>query len=55
MGKKILKSSEVHTLSRNWTQRFTLNQIDVMNEARSGQGCSLLTSDRSEILVSGGR
>ena len=53
LGKTILKSSEVHTMSRNWTQKFNLRKIDDMDVARSGHGCSLLTSDRSQIIVSG--
>ena len=40
-------------MSRNWTQRFTLNKITDMEVARSGHGCSLLTSDRSQVIVSG--
>ena len=53
LGHEILKSSEIHSMSRNWTQRFTLNKIADMELARSGHGCSLLTSDRSQVIVSG--
>ena len=56
-GKEILKSSELHTDTwdawRNWTQRLNLKKIPDMGVARSGHGCSLLTSDRSQVIVSG--
>ena len=40
-------------MSRNWTQKFNARKINDMDVARSGHGCSLLTSDRSQIIVSG--
>ena len=63
----ILKSTEYRSLNRNWTvtyhkaedykARYTGGrgtQLADMSQARSGHGCSLLTSDRSKIIVSGG-
>ena len=34
LGREILKSSEVHTISRNWTQRSNLQKINDMDVAR---------------------
>ena len=63
----ILNSTEYQSISRNWTVTYHKDEdyrvrynrgrgtrLADMSQARSGHGCSLLTSDRSKIIVSGG-
>jgi len=57
--KTILQTTEHFTVSTNWTVWFGKNswsskKLAHMIEARSGHSCTLLTSDRSLVLVSGG-
>ena len=58
-NKTILKSTEYFSISKNWTVESGKSQYRGNKEladmlvSRSGHACSLLTSQRSKILVSG--
>lgn len=57
--KKILKSTEYFVLSFNWTRKYdqpsyhSSGKLAEMLTSRSGHACSLLTSDRAKIIVTG--
>ena len=56
---KIINQTEYFVISRNWTRRYKqpsyqgVGRLAEMIKSRSGHSCTLLTSDRSKVLVSG--